>query len=381
MPLHAIIAGKSVLAFELSPLDWRMLRDRLRADRSLGRLPCCNAPVVAKTSKLGTQFFAHYVRSECTAVNETEAHRVAKRAVYEGCLDAGWCATMEATGPEGTWRADVLATKHRTRIAFEVQLSEQTANRTRERQREFARHQVLGYWLFRRLPFDRLDSQIPAIGLVESPDGSPPSVRLGGRDISLREFVCSVLEEQIRFCSSLSVRRKEARCRIRRISCPHCAASVHFVEATPPPLLSGCGLPLSESGLFPTLRRRYREWANRLASLYGEDVSLSATQRQAAPDFLLRSPPGKSFMTAAGRSGFCPRCLTIIPITAESNQLPVAFEVSTPVPEPGWLSSIGFPHWCVGSNGSYCSAAWHGTAPLLDVASELGEAVQLRQNP
>src|SRR5688500_11002331 len=162
MPFRAVIAGKSLHAFALSPHDWRSLQRRLRDNRSLGRLPCCDAQIVAKTSKLGTQFFAHYAKTACDARLETEAHFGAKRAVYEGCIDAGWDALTEAVAPDSAWRADVLASRQRTQVAFEIQLCRQSAERTMERQRGFARREVRCCWLFRRLPFAEPTQQLPA---------------------------------------------------------------------------------------------------------------------------------------------------------------------------------------------------------------------------
>jgi hypothetical protein len=354
MPLRAVIAGKSLLAFELSPDDWRSVQGQLRGDRSLGRLPCCDARVVAKTSALGTQFFAHYAKGACDAPHETEAHLVAKRAVYEGCIDAGWGATTEAVGPDGAWRADVLASRQKTQVAFEIQLCRQSAERTMERQRGFARHEVRCCWLFRRLPFATPDRQVPAFQLIESDDGSPPSVILGPGRHSLREFVRLMLEGRVKFCAAVSARLEEVRCRIRRDRCPHCSAIVHFTEATPPPLISPCGLSLSEAKEFVAIQGLYANWGRALKSLHAENLPLSAREREAIPHLVLRSPPGKPFLTAAGRSGFCPLCLEVVPFTETSYQLPIVFETSAP--SPAW-PNMPFPHWCVGNNGSYCSVA------------------------
>jgi len=354
MPLRAVIAGKSLLAFELSPHDWRSLQGQLRSDRSLGRLPCCDARVVAKTSALGTQFFAHYAQGACDAPRETEAHLGAKRAVYEGCIDAGWSAHTEAVGPDGAWRADVLAQRQQRQVAFEIQLSRQNAKQTVERHRGFAQHQVRCCWLFGRLPFAKPDPQVPAFKLIESDDGSPPSVVLGPGTRSLREFARLMLEGRVKFCEKVSVGLEEVRCRIRRDRCPRCSAIVHFAEATPPPLLSLCGLSLSKEKEFAAIQGLYANWGRALESLYAENLPLSASERRTVPHLVLRSPPGKPFMTAAGRSGFCPLCLEVVPITETSNQLPIVLEAPAPVLAPDWPNTP-FPHWCVGNNSSYCS--------------------------
>lgn len=353
MPFRAVIAGKSLLAFALTPHAWRSLQGQLRENRSLGHLPCCDAQVVAKTSNRGTQFFAHYAKSACDAALETEAHLAAKRAVYEGCIDAGWDALTEAVAPDGAWRADVLASRQQTQVAFEIQLCRQSAERTVERQRGFARHKVRCCWLFRRLPFTEPNQQVPAFKLIESSDGGPPSVILGHDTRPLREFTRLMLEGRIKFCPRVSVRLGEVRCRVRRDRCPRCSAIVHFVDAAPPPVLSPCGLSLSEAEEFAGIQELYSDWRRKLESLYGEDLPIDMRERETIPQLLLRSPPGKPFVTAAGRSGFCPLCFAVVPFTGMSNQLPVVFETSAPVQPPNWPNTR-FPHWCVGNEGSYC---------------------------
>jgi hypothetical protein len=354
MPLRAVIAGTSAYAFQFTPNDWHLLQGELREDRSLGHLPCCDSPAVAKTSQRGTQFFAHYAKSACGASRETEAHRAAKRAVYEGCIDAGWSALTEAVGPDGAWRADVLASRQRTQVAFEIQWSRQSAERTTERHHDFARHQVRCFWLFRRLPFAKPNGQVPAFQLIESPGGGLPSVMVGSRTGSLQEFAHWTLDGRVKFCTKVSVRLEEVRCRIRRDRCPRCAGTVGFADATPPPLLSVCGLPLSKAKEFVATQRLYADWGRALESLCAEDLQLGANERETMPQLVLRSPPGKPFVTAAGRSGFCPSCLTVVPFTEKSSQLPIVFETRAPIRAPDWPQSR-FPHWCVGNSGSYCS--------------------------
>src|SRR5690606_6659598 len=130
--------------------------------------------------------------------------------------------------------------------------------------------------------------------------GDLPSVILGAGTYSLREFTRLVLDERIRFCAGIRVRREEVRCRIRRGQCPRCSATVHFAEATPPSPVSLCGLSLLEVTEFFTIRALYRDWRRELESLYSENLPLTISKRKAAPNLLLQSPPGKPFKTAAG---------------------------------------------------------------------------------
>jgi len=356
MPLRAIIAGTDTLAFEQSPQDWRALQRRLRNDRSIGRLPCCDAQAVAKTSKLGTQFFAHHRKRACDASRETETHLNAKRAVFEGCVDAGWRARTEAVGPEGSWRADVLAWRETAQVAFEIQWSPQSEATTRERQRGFARHGVRCCWLFRRLPFAGAVERVPAFRLVEVSDQSLPVVDLGARTHSLREFARLMLEERVNFVAAVRVRVESVRLRMLRDRCPRCSATVHFADASLPPLVSVCGLSLGQVTECAEVQRLHKDWGRKLRSLYAEDFEDVPVESSLIAGLVRRSPPGETFKTAMGRSGFCPSCLNVVPFTEVSAQLPVTAEVHAHFQAPEWPVTR-FPHWCVGDNGTYCSTA------------------------
>ncbi len=346
----------NAFAFDQSPHEWRALQRRLRDDRSIGRLPCCDAEVVAKTSKLGTQFFAHYRKRACDASRETETHLNAKRAVYDGCIDAGWSALTEAVGPDSAWRADVLASRELAQVAFEIQWSRQSEATTRERQRGFARHQVRCCWLFRRLPFAAAVERVPAFKLIEVSGQSLPVVDLGARTHSLREFARLMLEERVKFAVAVSVRVEPVRLRMLRDHCPHCSATVHFADASLPPLVSLCGLSLAQVKECVDVQRVHNDWGRQLRSLYAEDFEDVPVQSGLISALVRRSPPGETFKTAIGRSGFCPSCLKVVPFTAASAQLPVTAELQAPLQAPQWPKTP-FPHWCVGDNGTYCSTA------------------------
>jgi hypothetical protein len=172
---------------------------------------------------------------------------------------------------------------------------------------------------------------------------------------SLRDFARMMLDGQIRYCEKISVRPDKAHCLIRRDRCPRCSMTVHVLDAAAPPLMSVCGMSLSEEKRFTTIQNMHADWKRKLESVYAEDLSLNTLETDNAPRFVLRSPPGKPFVTAAGRSGFCPSCLEVVPFTDASSRLPIVLEMSTPILAPHW-PRMSLPHWCVGSNGSYCSA-------------------------
>ncbi len=154
MPLRCLNnhEGKSLLAFDLTPTQW----DQLRADNLKEKhlsMPCCNAGVVLKTSKLGTRFFAHKRIGDCTLTGETEHHLKLKTIAVEVARSFCWNAETEVSGktPGGEeWIADVLATKGDAKIAIEIQWSPQTLDETLRRQRRYADSGVRCLWLMRQ---------------------------------------------------------------------------------------------------------------------------------------------------------------------------------------------------------------------------------------
>ncbi|MET7802878.1 competence protein CoiA, partial [Streptomyces decoyicus] len=65
----------------------------------------------AKTSRTGLRFFAHAPDAPtCALALESVAHHLMKLELANAARDAGAHAELEARGPDGIWRADVLAT-------------------------------------------------------------------------------------------------------------------------------------------------------------------------------------------------------------------------------------------------------------------------------
>jgi len=128
-------------------------------------MPCCNAAVVTKQSPLGTRFFAHKTKGNCTSAPETEEHHYLKRAVILAARKNGWKAQTEVMGksPSGAeWRADVLAIKGKHKVAIEIQWSGQTNEETIRRQQLYKECGIRGLWLLRQPGFP-VTKDLPAV--------------------------------------------------------------------------------------------------------------------------------------------------------------------------------------------------------------------------
>ena len=186
MPLRCITAnGQELRAYAIPEAEWRDLK---RDHRTRGlRLPCCEAVAIPKTSHRGTQFFQHKARGPCTTAPETADHIECKAIIARSAEEAGWQAETEMRGeaPDGrSWVADVLCSKpgRPWRIAFEVQLTQESEDILRERQARYSASGVRCAWLLKNPPpwfWQRPDPDIPAftLSLTDGAGGWQPSVR------------------------------------------------------------------------------------------------------------------------------------------------------------------------------------------------------------
>ncbi|MEU1127054.1 competence protein CoiA family protein [Streptomyces sp. NPDC005899] len=144
--------------------DWSAVH-RVRPPARLA-CPECGHEMHAKVSPLGLRFFAHApMAPTCTLAEESMAHHLLKLELAQAARAAGWMAELEVSGPDGRWRADVLAsTAKNRRVALEAQLATITPVEIRARTERMGADGVRAYWFSDR-------TRIPWLGAV-------PSVRL-----------------------------------------------------------------------------------------------------------------------------------------------------------------------------------------------------------
>lgn len=119
--------------------------------RPLAPLSCdeCRHPMHAKVSPTGLRFFAHTSGApDCAAAGESLAHHLLKLELSTAAREAGADAEMEVRGPEGAWRADVMASDPAGtwRIALEAQLSPITSDDLKARTARMHEDGVRSVW-------------------------------------------------------------------------------------------------------------------------------------------------------------------------------------------------------------------------------------------
>ncbi len=226
MPLKCLRGGEEIYSFNIeSDEAWEDLRKANAKAKDL-RMPCCDAAVVLRTSKLGTKHFAHARIGSCTTAPETAEHLFAKMAVVEAIRGTDWTPLPEQAGCTSSseeWKADVLAVKGNAKVAFEIQWSRQDNTETERRQKRYDEAGVRGLWLFRQKDFP-IGKETPAFRLVFEPETksfrillpSPhyhpewvgrdkDAAYLWGQSIPLSAFIKGTLKGQLRFAPALGL--------------------------------------------------------------------------------------------------------------------------------------------------------------------------------
>lgn len=344
MPLRAFVAGREVIAPELSEAEWDTLQAEVAAGAEV-TLPCCGGAGYLRRSKFGTAHFAHKRGADCDAPGETIQHLKAKADIVIACRRAGFSAVTEVIGGSAAdWRADVLATRGSSQIAFEVQWSFLRLNEALFRQERYARDGVRGCWFFRKPP-PRLRARrdLPLFQLFGNADGSF-AVSIDGRLYSLGEVVTALLSGDIRFCETAVARTEQTLDLIPlTLACPACGRST-LVYRIDPLLTAGCGRAFRS---YPLEFRREVLAAVRALGRSQPDLRFGPFAEQI-------SDTGKKLLTFT-----CVHCgAPIAPEQIEqalygTNRLqtaeryPLTVQFAHPI-------SAREPHWCFLEDGVFC---------------------------
>ena len=197
MPLSGLVDGARVVSSLLTGEQWAALKEDVRAKRRAITMPC-GWPGQAKTSKLGTAYFAHKPGGDGCTAGETAQHLLAKAIIVNAITASGWEAEPEARGDD--WIADVMATRDAVRVAFEVQWSNQTLDEYRHRQQRYRDAGIASIaWFARRADhLPAADKDLPVFPLTISDEGEA-TVRINGTELPLFEAVERLLTRRLQY--------------------------------------------------------------------------------------------------------------------------------------------------------------------------------------
>ena len=150
MPLKGIINGRNIISIGMSNDEWNDLRVAVSYGQLSITLPCCGGLAYQRISTLGTKHFVHKSKCDYEWKPESADHVKMKEIIFNVCKEEGWNADPEHTFND--WIADVFASKGNKKVAFEVQCSLQSFNRTKERQAKYIQDGVKGNWVFKHFP-------------------------------------------------------------------------------------------------------------------------------------------------------------------------------------------------------------------------------------
>lgn len=231
MSFKALKDEQNIYSFQYSLKEWIDLKEY---EPHSFKMSCCGSDSILKTSKLGTQFFAHKVKpknSDCSTGGESPEHIHIKYLVMKELDRNGWDVEVEKRGitPDGEeWIADIYAEKGNAKIAIEVQWSPQTFVETKRRQEKYAQSGVRCAWLLRSssikarnaivgdYAYSTKDMPVFSIYRNKSQDGQTYMVYNVNRlktdsydplepiTIELESFIKSLVSSEIRFTKKYS---------------------------------------------------------------------------------------------------------------------------------------------------------------------------------
>lgn len=166
MPFRAAFDGQPISARDFDEPKWTLLCARVSDTPEKLQMRCCNATAIPCISPRGRYFFRHRRQpATCDWKPESDEHLDLKAQVADAATSAGWVTEIEHITPK--WKADVLVTRGKARIAFEVQLSAQGQSETEMREQRYRADNVLPWWIVNRRNDGNgfgSESRLPLIG-------------------------------------------------------------------------------------------------------------------------------------------------------------------------------------------------------------------------
>ncbi len=203
MGLKARLNDQPLQSFTLTSEQWLALKGDYRHQDLV--MACCSTKAIPKTSKLGTQYFAHAKRGDCSTAPESAEHLYLKDLICLAALKAGWQVETEVRGqtPDGdTWIADVMCTQGKARVVLEVQHSYQQKDEYVRRSEQYRQSGVRCAWFFKlhahrhyRTSDFFTDRSVPCFGYRKEGD----TYRIPAFKLALAEMVAGMLTGKLQW--------------------------------------------------------------------------------------------------------------------------------------------------------------------------------------
>ena len=350
MPLSAYLYSQKIVAPLLNENEWGHIKASLKQNPEYLHFKCCSSPVYARVSKKGLKHFVHKNTDHCNYVGESEDHLLLKMEIYNACRELGWDAELEYSGDN--FRADVLASNGKHKVAFEIQLTRQDLKTTIERQKIFDKAGIRCAWFFKRIPKDyRPRKYLPAFELEIDKNNAllPYNCNISGGKIPLQRCVEMLLEGNIQFRKKLSYRKKQkAKIYLFDENCWKCGFQYKAVGAWSV-LESKCG-----SG---TINADFG-----IEDLGIKTKSLVDSFKDIYPNMAIFNKSYSKTTRSYYWANSCPQCkvslgqyfLTNRIIEILANDTVPETEITYKIDNTNDLEPVEFPHWCVKGPEGFC---------------------------
>lgn len=147
----AFLHGDPVVAFDMTQDQFDALKRTVRDDPECLRF-ADRLRAIPRGGEHRIRHFSHRPGEGGHNAHETIHHVRAKKAIRDVATRRGWNAALEVTGPDRSWRADVLLTRDELRVAFEVQWSHQSEQEYQARTARYRADGIQTVWLTKYTP-------------------------------------------------------------------------------------------------------------------------------------------------------------------------------------------------------------------------------------
>lgn len=345
MPLLALLDGVRTVSSLMTAEEWGALKADVRSKRRRVELPCGSAGH-AKTSRLGTQYFAHNAGGDGCSAGESAEHLLAKSIIIRAARAAGWEAEPEHRG-DG-WVADVLATKGGRRVAFEVQWSAQSPEEFASRQERYADSGVRCAWFARNTTGLSLrDRKLPAFRFEVISD--QVDVTIEGATMALAEAVTRLLSSRIQFRDHLANgESSETELAFHLTRCYRCHRGFVVWNVLRAFVTGLCGTSLQTTTAPRSMWSPTRPEADPVVVETARSIALERGWPPARVGLRHTQQSSTKYMAF-----ICPHC------NATSGDFFLRKQFANDEPEAivsgrGPRTAVAYPHWCVASEEQCC---------------------------